>query len=69
MSDKKLFEKEFINSGGSTCPFCGKALWLRDYQEMENSIRRHILRRKIKCDHCQKEFRGIYKLSSSDVLE
>lgn len=59
---EKPFEKDFVNTGGSICPFCGKALWLNDYCDSESSSFRQRVKRNIKCGHCNKEFLGIYNL-------
>jgi len=64
---KKPFEKEFIESGGSACPFCNGKLWLSDYQIEDQKPYKQRVKRKVECSNCKKQFNAIYEILSCKV--
>lgn len=64
---KKPYEKEFVKSGGSICPFCEGSLSLSDFQAAEHMYYKQRMLRRVKCSNCKKQFYAVYEIISCKV--
>lgn len=63
----KPYEKLFIESGGSYCPFCKEKLYLKDFKIETDILFRSRVIRKAECPKCKRELYILYDLVGCKV--